>query len=237
MNDFLINTAVILAGGRGSRISELTGEVPKPLLMVGDAPIFVHIMRSYLSIGIRRFILPVGYLGTKIMDYVNTQMNLYDTEILVIDTGLETQTGGRIGRLAEYLPPVFHLTYGDGISNVKLLNVESMFFSRGSAVTLTAVNPIPRFGSLQITHDSYVSRFSEKSVDLNSWINGGFMVVKRDAVLPMIESDSCNLEKDILPKLAEEYRLTAYKHFGFWHCIDTLRDLQLAEELYKDGVF
>lgn len=219
----MIDTAVILAGGKGTRLSEKTKETPKPMLQVGGIPILTHIINQYEKYGVTKFLILAGYLGEQIIDYYYTFEN-----VDVIGTGVETQTGGRLLRASPYLPQRFYLTYGDGISTVNPVSVENIHVLYPLLVTLTAVRPVPRFGTLKISNSGMVREFSEKQEHMSSWINGGFMVVEK-AILKYIRGDETNLEKDVLPQLAKNEQLAAYKYSGYWHCIDTLRDLEKAE--------
>lgn len=246
---------VILAGGKGTRISELTNETPKPMLMVGDKPIIQHIIDKFVLRGFREFIIPVGYLGHKIREYFGGKYRLVenlwfndllqhsrfidsatDVTINVVDTGADTLTGGRILRLKEYLKDEpFLMTYGDGISNINASHIVSLAKELNKNV-VTAVHPIPRFGAITISPTLEVLDFSEKSSLSNEWINGGFMYLKPE-ILDLIKGDTSNFEKDVLPKVVWESGLFAFQYEGYWHCCDTLRDLQQLNEDYKKGLF
>jgi glucose-1-phosphate cytidylyltransferase len=242
------NTAVILAGGRGSRLMEMTGECPKPLIPIGGKPIIQHIIDFYVKHGVDDFVIPVGYLGNQIFNYFaeqsDVQYNPNGTTLMavnkkysvtIVDTGEDTLTGSRLKMLKQYLPFAFHFTYGDGISNVNLHTVEQTFLTSPAQVVLSAVHPEPRFGSLQICHDGYVCHFGEKD-DNMGYVNGGFAVLERSVLEYIPDGDDCNLERDIFPIIAKLEKMMAVKHEGWWHCIDTLRDLEKAEEMIEKGI-
>lgn len=245
---------VLLAGGKGTRISEETQYIPKPMMMVGDKPILHHIMDCYMKYGFNDFIIAAGYKKESILGYFMGLETLEsestkvgdgihhffhkDFDVTVVDTGLETQTGGRLKRLAPLLKDIFMMTYGDGLSNVNLSTLLEKHLNNNykeNLVTVTAVPPIPRFGSMEIMHGTEkVIQFSEKSNPYkDSWINGGFFVINPIS-LSYIENDDSNWEKDVLPQLAKKGDLHAFTHAGFWHCIDTLRDLEEIRRTYKE---
>jgi glucose-1-phosphate cytidylyltransferase len=156
--------------------------------------------------------------------------------VTIVDTGEEALTGSRLKKVQQYLPPSFHFTYGDGFSNVDLTCVLNYFkMNHQVHVVLSAVHPEPRFGSLRISHDGYVTHFGEKDDNLG-YINGGFAILDRNVVDLIPDGDDCNLEKDIFPLLAERGQMMAVRHDGWWHCIDTLRDLEKAEEMLEKGI-
>lgn len=244
----MLRTAVILAGGRGSRLSERTGECPKPLLPVGGKPIIQRIIDFYVKQGVDDFVIPVGYLGNQIFDYFAKQSySQYSPDetalmvchqkysVTIVDTGPETLTGSRLKAVAQYLPLAFHFTYGDGFSNIDLGRVQSFFDTRDVDAVISAVHPEPRFGSLQISHDGYVTRFGEKQ-DNMGYINGGFSILKFSILNLIPDGQDCNLEKHIYPIIAERNKMGAVKHDGWWHCVDTLRDLEIAQEMVAKGI-
>ena len=247
-----ITKVVILAGGRGSRISELTGNTPKPLLLVGNKPIIQHIIDGFVRGGFKDFIIPVGYLKEQVFKYFSstyTEVRCEEDEqkhvvwytspdgisIMVVDTGLDTLTGGRLLRLKEYLTEPFMMTYGDGVSHINPIYVKEMGEELNKNI-ITAVHPIPRFGALTISPTGEVVAFSEKSISPNDWINGGFMYLKPE-VFHHMTGDSCNFEAQVLPKIVWESGLYAFEYGGYWHCIDTVRDLQQVEEDYMKRMF
>jgi glucose-1-phosphate cytidylyltransferase len=245
---------MILAGGMGTRLAEETEARPKPILEIGDRPILWHIMKHYAHHEFREFLVALGYKGEVIKRYFleyhaldggmtvrlgHGQVDVHrevreDWLVHLLDTGVKTQTGGRLKRLQPWLQDgTFMLTYGDGVANVDLKNLLAFHQSHGGIATLTAVRPPARFGALEL-NGPMVSEFKEKSQTREGWINGGFMVFE-PAVFDYIADDSTVLERDVLEKLAADGRLAAYRHDGFWQCADTLRDLRLLRSLWEDG--
>ena len=244
---------VILAGGLGTRLREETAFRPKPMVEVGGRPILWHIMKIYDHFGHRRFVLPVGYLGDMIKDYflsyadrhadftVDTfsgELQRHDSppeswSVTVVDTGLDTMTGGRVRRLRDHLPGRFMLTYGDGVADVPLDRLLAFHESHGRLATVTAVRPPSRFGALGLDGDSVVD-FSEKPQAEGGWINGGFFIFER-AVLDHLADDSTVLEREPLEALARDGQLMAYRHHGFWEPMDTERDRTNLVNLWAEG--
>jgi glucose-1-phosphate cytidylyltransferase len=245
---------IILAGGFGTRLTEETEVKPKPMVEIGERPILWHIMKHYASYGHKEFVIALGYKGDVIKRYFldysslhgNVSINMRSREITIhnladedwlvhlVDTGLESNTGGRIGRVCDYIGnETFMMTYGDGVSNVDLNALLELHRCCGRVVTLTAVRPPARFGGLIFDGD-LIAQFTEKPQVGEGWINGGFMVME-PKVLEYIPSDSTNLEIDVLEKLAAEGQLAAYRHPDFWQCMDTLRDKKLLESLWQQG--
>ena len=225
--------AVILAGGYGTRISEESHLKPKPMIEIGGKPIIWHIMKIYATYGINDFIICCGYKGEIIKKYFES----FDSEpwnIELIDTGLDTMTGGRIKRIQNHIDETFCLTYGDGVSDVNIRDLISFHNSKKSLATLTAIHPPERFGVLNIS-DEYVTEFHEKHRGDSSWINGGFFVFEPKIFDYLIDGDSTVLEKKPLETLAQEQNLTAFKHNGFWHPMDTLRDKNYLENLWLNN--
>lgn len=224
--------AVILAGGYGTRISEESHLRPKPMIEIGGKPILWHIMKIYSKYKINDFIICCGYMGDIIKEYFSN----FDSEpwnVQLIDTGLDTMTGGRIKRIEEHIDGTFCATYGDGLSDVNINNLISFHKEKKSLATLTASHPPGRFGVLNLSGD-YVSEFHEKLVMKSSWINGGFFVFEPE-IFDYLQDDSTVLERTPLEDLAKEQKLTAFKHDGFWHPMDTLRDKRQLEDLWKTG--
>ncbi len=227
---------VILAGGLGTRISEYTKNIPKPMIKVGKYPLIVHIMKHYLKYGYNEFYIALGYKGNVIREYF--KKNPFKFKINLINTGKTTMTGGRVKRLKKYLGNEdFFLTYGDGVSNVNLDKLVRFHKNNEKLVTLTAVRPPARFGALKL-NSQYVSYFKEKSKMDEGWINGGFFVMSPN-FLNFIKGDNTFLEREPLEKITKLKQLLAYKHRGFWQCVDTVRDLiTLKKSLKKNkGVF
>ena len=221
--------AVILAGGYGTRISEESGRIPKPLIEIGEKPILWHIMKIYSAYKIDDFVICLGYKGEKIKEYFE-QFDSKLWNIQLIDTGLDTMTGGRLKRIQDKIDDTFCLTYGDGVSDVNLNNLIKFHNEKKSLATLTAIHPPERFGVLNLSGD-YVKEFHEKHTGESSWINGGFFVFEPE-IFDYLQNDSTVLERSPLETLAKEQKLAAFKHNGFWHPMDTLRDKKHLEDLW-----
>ena len=247
---------VLLAGGFGTRISEETTLTPKPLIEIGGKPILWHIMKMYSAHGIRDFVICCGYKGYLIKEYFANyflhtsdvtfdiqrnemevhQRNAEPWRVTLIDTGEETMTGGRLKRIAPYLEKeeIFCLTYGDGVSDVNITELIKFHRDHGLQATITATHPPGRFGALDIHTDQRVTSFKEKPIGDGGMINGGFFVLS-PKVLDLIEGDDTIWEREPLELLAKADQLKAYRHEGFWQCMDTLRDKKLLEELWESG--
>ncbi len=224
--------AVILAGGYGTRISEESHLIPKPMIEIGGKPILWHIMKIYSTYKIDDFIICLGYKGEKIKEYFGQ----FDSElwnIQLIDTGVDSMTGGRLKRIQDKIDNTFCVTYGDGLSDVNLNELISFHKEKRSLATLTAIHPPERFGVLNLSGD-YVTEFHEKHAGESSWINGGFFVLEPE-IFDYLQDDSTVFEKTPLETLAKEQKLTAFKHNGFWHPMDTLRDKNHLEKLWVSG--
>jgi len=221
--------AVILAGGYGTRISEESDRIPKPLIEIGEKPILWHIMKIYSAYKIDDFVICLGYKGEKIKEYFE-QFDSKLWNIQLIDTGLDTMTGGRLKRIQDKIDDTFCLTYGDGVSDVNLNNLIKFHNEKKSLATLTAIHPPERFGVLNLSGD-YVKEFHEKHTGESSWINGGFFVFEPE-IFDYLQNDSTVLERSPLETLAKEQKLAAFKHNGFWHPMDTLRDKKHLEDLW-----
>jgi glucose-1-phosphate cytidylyltransferase len=244
----------ILAGGVGSRLSEETHLKPKPMVEVGGIPIIWHIMKHYAHFSHKDFYIALGYKGEYIkkymMDYAKLSSNITvdfekglveatggetpDWRVNLIDTGLATQTGGRIKRLAPYLSDdTFFLTWGDGVADIDIADLLAFHKSHGKLATLTAVRPPARFGHLEFEGDM-VQQFTEKPQTAEGWINGAFFVME-PGIFDYIEDDMTHFEHGPLEKLAADGQLMAYKHESFWQCMDTLRDKVLLDTLWQTG--
>jgi len=223
---------VILAGGYGTRISEETTLKPKPMVEIGGKPILWHIMKIYSAYGINDFIICLGYKGEVIKEYFTKKDSTFKN-IQLVDTGLDTMTGGRIKRIQKYIDDTFCVTYGDGLTNANIKNLISFHQRVHPVATLTAIHPPERFGVLDLEGD-YVTEFREKHKGDSSWINGGFFVFEPE-IFDYIQNDQTVLERSPLETLAKKNQLTAFKHNGFWHPIDTLRDKNNLEKIWASG--
>ena len=224
--------AVILAGGYGTRISEESHLKPKPMIEIGEKPILWHILKTYSSYDINEFVICCGYKGEQIKEYF-TNFNSETWNIELVDTGLDTMTGGRLKRIQSHIDDTFCVTYGDGLCNIDINNLISFHREKKSIATLTAVHPPERFGVLSL-NDDYVTEFHEKHSGESSWINGGFFVFEPE-IFDYLDDDMTVLEKFPLETLAKENKLTAFKHTGFWYTMDTLREKKYLEDLWSSG--
>ena len=220
---------IILAGGFGSRISEYTKLIPKPMVKILKVPIIVRIINHYIKYGFNEFIIAAGYKSNIIKDYF--KKNLRNINVTVINTGKKTMTGGRIKKLSKHLKHTFMLTYGDGLSNVNLKKLFKQNKKQKKLVTVTAVRPPARFGELKIKGTN-VYKFKEKVPMTEGWINGGFFVMEPEFI-KFIKSDKSILEQQPLEKACKLGKLTAFKHHGFWQCMDTKRDRDHLEKIIK----
>ena len=221
---------VILAGGMGTRISEYTKTIPKPMIKVGNKPIIYHIMKHYSKYGYKNFYIALGYKGHVIKKYFRKKF--FDWNINLVETGKNTMTGGRLKRLTKILgKDRFMMTYGDGLSNVNLNKLLKFHKRNKKKLTLTAVRPPARFGAIKIT-GSRVNYFKEKSKLDEGWINGGFFVIEPE-FLKTIKNDKTYLEREPFENLAKKRQLSAFKHHGFWQCMDTKRDKDILDKLLK----
>jgi glucose-1-phosphate cytidylyltransferase len=224
---------VILCGGRGTRIMEETKVIPKPLVKIGSKPILWHIIKYFYSFGYSDFILASGYKSKIIEEYFKKN-KINNCNIKVINTGLNTLTGGRLLRLKKYFKKdeTFMMTYGDGVSNINLDKLLKFHNKQKKISTLTAVRPPVRFGELKINFKNLVVSFIEKNQSSANWINGGFFVLN-SRVFNFIKDDKTIFEREPISKLAKSKELNAYKHFKFWQCMDTLRDKILLNKIWK----
>tara|TARA_Y100000741_G_scaffold41779_1_gene29092 strand:- start:132 stop:818 length:687 start_codon:yes stop_codon:yes gene_type:complete len=222
---------VILAGGLGTRLSEYTKSIPKPMVKINGKPILLHIIEHYLKYGFDNFYIALGYKGKIIKQYFKNIENL-KYKVHLIETGLNTMTGGRLKRLKKQIGnETFLLTYGDGISDVNLNQLVKFHKKNKKLITLTAVRPPARFGAIKIIGNK-VKTFKEKSKLDEGWINGGFFVIE-PKFLNYIKGDSTFLERDPLEQASRKKQLFAYKHHGFWQCMDTKRDKDYLESILK----
>jgi glucose-1-phosphate cytidylyltransferase len=248
--------AVILAGGLGTRISEETSIKPKPMIEIGGKPILWHIMKMYSSHGINDFVVCCGYKGYMIKEYFanyflhqsdvtfdmkKNSMEVHEKRvepwtITLVDTGDDVMTGGRIEKIAKYVEneKAFCLTYGDGVSDVNITDLIAFHNKHGKDATLTATYPPGRFGALEIQNDQ-ITKFNEKPKGDGAFINGGFFVLS-PKVLNLIDGENCIWEQEPLNNLANNNNLMAFSHEGFWHPMDTLRDMNYLQELWDKGI-
>jgi len=244
----------ILAGGLGTRLSEETVVKPKPMVEIGGKPLLWHIMRSFADYGFTEFVVALGYKGEIIKDYFinyrkrtcNLTVRLStgdlmvhnghseDWTILLLDTGVKTQTGGRVKRISQYIGrEPFLLTYGDGVSNVNMNKLVEFHRSQAKIATVTAVRPPARFGDLTFDGEM-VSAFAEKPQTGEGWINGGFFVLEPE-IVNYIDNDDTSFESTPMERLTRENQLMAYRHNDFWQCMDTLRDVHMLENMWASG--
>lgn len=246
---------VLLAGGFGTRISEESYNKPKPMIEIGDMPILWHIMKHYSYYGYNEFIICAGYKQTAIKEwfadyFIHTSDITFDFsrgnevivhkkhsepwKVTIVDTGLNTMTGGRLKRVKDFIgDETFFMTYGDGVSNVDILKTLAFHKSHGKMATITAVQPEGRFGYIDLDREK-VNSFREKSESDTGWINAGFMVLEPE-VLNYIDNDATMFEKEPMERIAALEQMVCYKHKGFWQCMDTLRDKEKLESLWKSG--
>lgn len=249
--------AVILAGGLGTRISEESHLKPKPMIEIGDRPILWHIMKIYSHYGINEFIICLGYKGYMIKEFfadyylhmsdvtfdftscnsMTIHQNIAEPwKVTLVDTGLHTQTGSRIKKVQNYIGNErFCLTYGDGVSDVNINDLIKYHHESGRIGTITAIQPGGRFGVLEIDDDDKINRFTEKSKEDGGWINAGFMVFEPEIFNYIGKGNDIIFEKDPLEMMAKNGDLNAFKHEGFWQCMDTQRDRDKLEQLINSG--
>lgn len=246
---------LILAGGYGTRISEESDIKPKPMIEIGGKPILWHIMKHYSSYGFNEFVILLGYKSYVIKEYfanyylhnsdvtidtAKQKMEIHNNysenwKITLIDTGMDTMTGGRVKRAKDYIGnEPFFLTYGDGVSDVNIGELLNFHKKHHKKITMTAIQPEGRFGALKIENDNKISSFLEKPKGDGAWINGGFFICE-PSVLDYIQGDQTVFEKEPLQDLANEGELYSFKHEGFWKCMDTLRDKNQLNEMWASG--
>ena len=245
---------IILAGGFGTRLSEYTSKIPKPMVTIGGHPILWHIMQIFSKYGHTDFYCALGYKSEIIKEYFYKQRllnsdfsidlstgnieyhrrDLINWKVTLVNTGIKSMTGGRVRRMKSYIgDETFLLTYGDGLANINLDELVNFHKSHGKMVTVTAVHPVARFGELSL-NGSKVERFKEKPQTESGWINGGFFVVEPE-FFDFIESDDVILEKQPLEEISKKGELMAYQHKGFWQCMDTRRDRDFLEDMWKNN--
>jgi glucose-1-phosphate cytidylyltransferase len=236
---------MILAGGKGTRFKEYTEDIPKPMIRALNKPLLIHIIDHYINYQVKKIVILAGYKKEVISDYFSEKSDkkisndsfLYkDVNISILDTGQDAMTGARIRKGLNLIKNEnFYLTYGDGIADVNISALTKFHLKNKAKVTLTAVRPPARFGSLDLK-DNKVINFGEKTNALQGWINGGFFVVNRSITNDLDDNDNCIFEKTPLESVTSEGKLYAYKHEGFWQCVDTIRELEILErELTKNS--
>lgn len=246
---------VILAGGLGTRLSEETALKPKPMIEIGDKPILWHIMKLYSAHGFNDFLICLGYKGLLIKEYFSNyalhnsdvtfdmrtgEMTVHQSttepwRVTLVDTGADTMTGGRIKRMQGFVgDETFMLTYGDGLADVDITRLLEFHREQGRVATVTAVQPLGRFGAIHVDDGCAVQAFQEKPDGDGGWVNGGFFVLE-PAVFDLLETDSTVWEREPLERLSHDCQLTAYRHEGFWMPMDTLRDKLALEAMWVDG--
>lgn len=247
---------IILAGGLGTRISEESHLRPKPMIEIGEKPILWHIMKLYAHYGFNEFVICLGYKGYMIkeffadyflhtsdvtFDLANNIMTVHDNyaepwTVTLVDTGLNTQTGGRVKRIRKYIgEDTFMLTYGDGVSDVNIAELAAFHKKHGKLATMTAIQPGGRFGVLEINQEHIIQSFKEKAKEDGGWINGGFMVLE-PGIFDYIGDDADIIfEREPLERIAQAGQLVAFRHQGFWQCMDTQRDKSVLEQLWDSG--
>ncbi len=235
---------MILAGGKGTRFKEYTDEIPKPMIPANGKPLLIHILNIYKKYGIENCIILAGYKKNVIQDYFEdnfakhsdsstTFVDSDNLKVTVLDTGEETMTGGRLKQGIEYLgDEQFYLTYGDGIADVNITELTKFHIVNEAKVTLTAVRPPARFGSLELDKN-LVMKFGEKDNTNEGWINGGFFVINKD-IISYLDSNDTIFEREPLESIARDNNLYAYKHDSFWQCVDTIRELEILEAALKN---
>lgn len=243
--------AVILAGGYGTRLEEETVVKPKPMIEIGGRPILWHIMKTYSHYGVNDFVICLGYKGYAIKEYFanyfmhssdltidiqNNKVEIHSVhsepwKITLVDTGEKSMTGGRIKRIENYVDDTFLMTYGDGVSNIDIIKLIEFHKKSNTVATLTAVQPMGRFGTLEIQSNK-ITKFVEKPSGDNSWINGGYFVFEK-SIFDYLDGDDTVLEKKPLETLAKSNQLSVFKHDGFWHPMDTLRDKNYLNNMWK----
>ncbi len=247
---------VILAGGYGSRLGNLTNSIPKPMVHVGGKPVMWHIMKTYAHYGIKEFIICLGYKGDVIKDYFlhydgnnnDFTVNLADNsvkfhnghdetdwKVTLVDTGLNTLKGGRLKRIEKYLDDEINLlTYGDGVADINIKNLVEFHNRTDKMVTISGVHPPARFGEL-VSEGDILTSFEEKAQASQGMINGGYMVFNKELLSYLTAEENCDLEAGILEQLATEGKIAVYKHDGLWACVDTERDLNYLERVWKEN--
>jgi len=226
----------LLAGGMGTRMAEYTEAIPKPMVTIGEIPILCHIMRHYMNYGLNDFVIALGYKAKVIKEYFHqySNNNSVDWNVQLVETGLNTMTGGRVKKLKKYADnQTFLLTYGDGLADINISRLIEFHKDHGKLVTVSAVHPTARFGEIKLQGNRVVS-FKEKPQTTSDWINGGYFVIEPE-FFELIDGENTILEHEPLEIAAQKGELMAYCHDGFWQCMDTKRERDQLEELWNSG--
>ena len=225
---------IIFCGGRGSRMSEETYDKPKPMINIGDKPILWHIMKMYSNFGHNKFILTLGYKGEVIKDWFSNNLK-ENWDIHFIDTGLNSEKGARLKKVEKFISTEdFHVTYGDGVSNINISDLGDFHKEKKCEATMTVVRPPSRFGFVSLNGD-IVEEFEEKPQMQSGFINGGFFVFNKKILDYLYENDDCDLEFGTLDVLANQKKLYAFRHDGFWQCMDNIREKEYLDEMIKSN--
>ena len=250
---------VIFCGGRGTRLKEETEIIPKPLVKIGEKPILWHIMKIYRNYGFNRFILPVGYKGEKIKEYFyhypilqsdftvkidNSKERkitfhnpgVEDWQVTVVDTGLDVMTGARLKRVEKFIDnELFALTYGDGVADINLDKLLASHLSHPRLATVAGVRPLAKFGELRIKAKGTADFCEKPRIKSNGYVNGGFFMLNQEILKFLNNEEALSFEGDILPKIAQKRQLGVFRHNGYWQCMDTLRDFEILNQIWKTG--
>lgn len=227
--------AVILAGGKGTRLLEKTMSIPKPMVKVGNKPILWHIIKNLEKNNIRRFIIATGFKSKIISEYIKSDKSLKNLEIFVKFSGLNSMTGFRLKSLEKYINEKFFLTYGDGLSNININKLIKFHDKTKSIITLTTVNPPPRWGYILVNRKNKIISFKEKSIKGDNFINAGFMIMEKEVFKFLKKKKNEVLESDCFPRLVKKKKLSAFYHKGFWQCMDTLRENMMLTKMWNSG--
>jgi glucose-1-phosphate cytidylyltransferase len=250
---------VIFCGGRGTRLKEETEIIPKPLVKIGEKPILWHIMKIYRNYGFNRFILPVGYKGEKIKEYfyhypvlqsdftvkidnskerkiIFHNPGVEDWQVTVVDTGLDVMTGARLKRVEKFIDnELFALTYGDGVANINLDKLLALHLSNARLATVAGVRPLAKFGELRIKAKGTADFCEKPQIKSGGYVNGGFFMLNQKILKFLNNDETLSFEGDVLPKIAQKRQLGVFRHNGYWQCMDTLRDFEILNQIWKTG--
>lgn len=226
---------IIFCGGRGSRMSDETYDKPKPMISIGDKPILWHIMKMYSNKGFKRFILTLGYKGDVIKNWFDKNLNNENWDINFVDTGIDSEKGARLKKVeGKVNSDNFHVTYGDGVSDIDLNKLVEFHYNHNGEATMTVVRPPSRFGFVSLD-GNIVDEFEEKPQMQTGFINGGFFIFNKSIFKYLNDNDDCDLEYGTLDVIAKEKKLHAFKHNGFWQCMDNIREKEYLDEIIKSN--